>query len=87
MKGSNKSGKLLETGMSERAINKRIQEIGERFGVANLSPHDLRHTAETEVIKHNPIDKMMRHFGWNSPAMAIRYAEKSIIGNEGIVIT
>ena len=87
IKGSNKSGRLLESGMSERAINKRIGEIGEQFGIPNLSPHDLRHTAVTEVIKHNSMDKVMALFGWTSPAMAIRYAKKSSIGNEGVTIT
>jgi len=85
--GSVKSGRLTEGGMSDRAINARVGEIGKRFGIDNLSPHDLRHTAADEVVKHNGIQSAMQWGGWSSPAMPIRYAERRKISNRGVKIT
>lgn len=85
--GSVKSGKLTAGGMSVRAINARVQEIGERFGIDNLSPHDLRHTAADEVVKHNDLQSAMQWGGWSSVAMPMRYAEKRKVSNRGVKLT
>ncbi len=85
--GSLKSGALTSSGMSVRAINKRIGEIGQRFGVENLSPHDLRHTAADEVVKNNDLQVAAAWGGWLSLAMPMRYAEKRKVSNRGVKIT
>jgi integrase len=85
--GSLKSGALTGGGMSVRAINKRIGEIGQRFGIDNLSPHDLRHTAADEVVRNNDLQTAAQWGGWSSLAMPMRYAEKRKVSNRGVKIT
>jgi len=85
--GSRKSGKLTDGGMSVRAINKRIQVIGQQFGIENLSPHDLRHTAADEVVRNNDLQTAAQWGGWSSLAMPMRYAEKRKVSNRGVKIT
>jgi integrase len=85
--GSLKSGRLTDGGMSVRAINARVQEIGQRFGIENLSPHDLRHTAADEVVKNNDLQTAAAWGGWSSLAMPMRYAEKRKVSNRGVKIT
>ncbi len=85
--GSVKGGKLTDRGMSIRAINARVQEIGQHFGIDNLSPHDLRHTAADEVVRNNDLQAAAQWGGWSSLAMPMRYAEKRKVSNRGVKIT
>lgn len=75
--GSHKGGKLTSKGMSERAITKRVKILGETVGIDRLSAHDCRHYAATYYAKIKSMNELMEIFGWNSPAMAIRYIEES----------
>lgn len=69
---------------AERAMTKRVELLGRRFGIEGLSAHDCRHHAATyEARKNTPIDRLVDMFGWNSPAMAFRYVEAAHIANEG----
>ncbi|MEZ4661755.1 MAG: site-specific integrase [Caldilineaceae bacterium] len=86
LRASNKSGKLLEGGMTTRAINKRVGQIGSALGVDSLSPHDCRHAWATEAARHSNLDALMQAGGWTSYAMPLRYIEGKRIDNEGIVI-
>lgn len=86
VRASNKSGKLLEGGMTTRAINKRVGQIGAALGVDNLSPHDCRHAWATEAARHSNLDALMQAGGWTSYAMPLRYIEGKRIDNEGIII-
>lgn len=87
LKASNKSGQLLEGGMSTRAINQRVRIIGQALEIQTLSPHDCRHAWATEAAKHSSLDALMQAGGWSSPAMPLRYIEGRQIANEGIIIT
>lgn len=80
-----KKGKTSEDGISTRAINKIIGQIGIMVGVGGLSPHDLRHYwATTAIRKGTDVKSLQQAGGWNSPYMPLRYAEESEIANEGV---
>lgn len=82
--GSRKSGKL-EGRMSDRAINKRVKELGLKADTQGLSPHDFRHEWVTSCIrKGKNLKQIEQAGGWNSPAMVFRYAAETAIANEGI---
>ena len=94
--GSTKGGKLnvvgrgdkVTGGMSERAINERVRQLARKLGapeLANLSPHDCRHTWATFAARNGiPLDKLQAEGGWSSLAMPMRYIERSAIANEGM---
>jgi integrase len=82
--GSRKSGKL-EGHMSDRAINKRVKELGQKADIQALSPHDFRHEWVTSKIREGRNLKQIEQAGgWNSPAMVFRYAAETQIANEGL---
>jgi integrase len=84
LRGSRRSGKL-EGRMSERAITARVNALGERIGVSQLSAHDGRHTWATLAIKAGTDVKALQIAGgWKSPHMPIKYAEAGRIANEGV---
>jgi len=76
--GSTRRGALTNEGMSTRAIRARVRTVGRRvLGVDNLTPHDLRHYAATELGHILSTRQLMDIFGWSSPAMAVRYQESA----------
>lgn len=82
--GSRKSGKL-EGHMSDRAINKRVKELGLKADIQALSPHDFRHEWVTSCInKGKNLKQIQQAGGWSSPAMVFRYAAENEIANEGL---
>jgi len=83
-KGTGKlSSQMSETSVV-RALSKRVEYLGKRFGIEGLSPHDARHTDAThEANNDTPINRIMNKFGWKSAAMAMRYIEAASISNEG----
>jgi integrase len=83
--GSRKDGTLTSTGMSERAITKRVTVLGEKVGVENLSAHDCRHFWATDAAESGTVmSVLMQAGGWASPAMPARYIKAAEIANEGI---
>lgn len=85
LRASQKGGKLTAAGMTERAITKRVGELGERCGVVGLSAHDLRHYWATRAARNGtPIDRLQDAGGWSSPAMPLQYIEAAKIANEGV---
>ena len=79
-----KDGVHGEPGISERAIQARVQRLGVAVGVEELSPHDCRHYAATLYARRGVTElRLMEMFGWDSSAMARRYVEESRIANEG----
>lgn len=69
-KGTGKlSGQLSETSAT-RALTKRVELLGRHYD------------ATFEARNGKPIDRIMDKFGWNSPAMALRYIEAEHIANE-----
>lgn len=85
LRKSSKGGVLGEAGMSERAITKRVNYLGEQIGVEGLSAHDGRHSWATRAAK-NKTDAfaLQEAGGWNSLAMPRRYVEAAKIANEGV---
>lgn len=86
LRASNKSGKLLEGGMTTRAINKRVGQLGKALGIDKLSPHDCRHAWATEAARNSTLDALMQAGGWTSYAMPLRYIEGKQIDNTGVII-
>lgn len=85
LRASTKSGNLGAAGMTERAITKRVCELGKRAGVVGLSAHDLRHYWATKAARNGTaIDRLQDAGGWSSPAMPLRYVESAKIANEGV---
>jgi integrase len=83
-KGTGKLGVQLSEASATRTINKRVELLGRHAGIEGLSPHDCRHYAATfEARKSTPLDRLIDMFGWNSPAMAMRYIQSAHIANEG----
>jgi integrase len=83
--GSRKSGQLTMSGMSERAITRRVAELGRAIGIEQLSAHDLRHTWATLAARAGtPVDRLQDAGGWNSPSMALRYLDAAAIANTGV---
>ena len=82
---SDKSGELTSAGLSDRAITKRVQVLGEKIGLAGLSAHDLRHAWATQAARNGtPLDRLKDAGGWESLAMPGRYIEAARIANEGV---
>jgi integrase len=75
LKGSRKGGNLVG-GMSVRAINNRVAELGKSKGLT-IGPHDCRHTLATRLAKSLNLRQLMDVFGWSSPTMAMRYVAAS----------
>jgi integrase len=83
-KGTGKLGGQLSETSATRALTKRVELLGRHAGIEGLSAHDARHYDATfEARNGTPINRIMDKFGWNSPAMALRYIEAAKIANEG----
>jgi integrase len=85
LRGSRRGGGLAGSGVSERAITKRVGELGRRVGIARLSAHDCRHFWATIAVRNGTdIRALQEAGGWASPAMPLRYAEVGRVANEGV---
>ena len=85
LRSSRKGGELTSAGMSERAIIKRVNVLGEQVGIDGLSAHDCRHYwATTAARKGTDPFALQEAGGWNSLAMPRRYVEAAKIANEGV---
>ena len=85
-RGSIQGYGLTNNKLSIRAINKRIRLLGKKVGIANLSPHDLRHYWATLAARNGvAIDRLMQAGGWASYAMPLRYVQAETIANVGVV--
>jgi len=79
--------RLTDSKMSIRAISKRIAFFGQKVGVKELSPHDLRHHWTTRAARKTSLDNLMQAGGWASYAMPLHYIERHKIANEGVVLS
>jgi integrase len=85
LRGSTKGGALTLGGMTERAITKRVAELGKRHGLIGLSAHDCRHYWATRASRKGTDPFALQEAGgWNSLAMPRRYVEAARIANEGV---
>ncbi|PDW03208.1 tyrosine-type recombinase/integrase [Candidatus Viridilinea mediisalina] len=84
LRGSRKNGELWK-GMSVRAIRERVAILGERIGINDLAPHDLRHTWATRAARAKSDPFALRDAGgWSSLLMPGRYVESNEIANQRI---
>jgi len=87
LRASRKSGQLTDAGMSERAITKRVRDLGKALcGLEGLSAHDCRHFWATQHARSGRVDaiRLQEAGGWSSLAMPRRYIEDARIANEGM---
>lgn len=84
--GRIRPGKSREDGLDDTSINARVRLLGRLIGIANLSPHDLRHSWATEHARKGANVKALQQAGgWSSPAMPLHYVQENEIANEGLV--
>jgi len=84
---SNKSGYLIPgDGLTTRAINQRVGQLGQAIGIANLSPHDCRHYGATKAGCDPKVSlaALMAWGGWDSPQSAARYINRGQADNDGV---
>lgn len=85
LRGSHRSGRLMQGGMNRIAITVRVRLLGETIGIKGLSAHDCRHYWATAALASGTqIDRLQDAGGWASPAMPLRYAEAARIANQGV---
>lgn len=85
--GKTRAGKLTTQGISERAINKRVELLGRKIGIDGLSPHDLRHYWATNAARNGmPVKNLQEAGGWNSPVMPLHYIEAEQVANDGVIV-
>lgn len=86
LRKSSKSEKLSTGGLTRFGIFKVIERLGSDAGIAQLSPHDLRHYWATQAARNKtPLDRLMNAGGWSSPAMPLHYIEDAEIANQGVI--
>lgn len=84
LRGSDHAGALVGT-MGDRAIRKRVRVLGTAVGIANLSPHDMRHSWATRAARGGTdVLRLQDAGGWSSLEMPARYVEKAKIANDGV---
>jgi len=86
LRGSRKGGKLSDrTGMSNTSISLRVRDLGHGIGIEGLSAHDMRHYCATYMASNGcGVSVLCDWFGWNSPAMALRYIQAADVAERGI---
>lgn len=66
----------------------RVRVLGQQVGLPALSPHDLRHFWTYDALGNaTPVDRVQSGGNWKSPAMVLKYARRTGIANEGVIIT
>lgn len=86
--GSKKGGQLTSSPMSDRAITKRVNYLGQQLlAIDTLSAHDCRHYWATAAAREgtDPF-RLQEAGGWNSLTMPRHYVEDAKIANEGVIL-
>ena len=82
-----KTGALIQgKGLTTRAINERVTQLGQRIGLENLSPHDCRHYGAT-IAGSDPkvsLAALMAWGDWTSAQSAARYINRGQADNDGV---
>ena len=85
LRSTDKTGKYTHAGMTRFGIAKRLQVLGERIGISNLSPHDLRHSWATRAAANETSAFALRDAGgWSTLAMPSLYVAAAEIANAGV---
>lgn len=88
LRASVKGGKLAHSGLTRFGVAKRVQALGQKVGVENLSPYDLRHNWAVRAAKYKTDAFALRDAGgWSSMAVPGRYVEAAKVANEGIKLS
>lgn len=75
-----KAGTILNRPISVRGVADRVNWLGAKVGKPNLSPHDLRHYAATQMAKLGyGLKELMDWFGWTSAVTASRYIDSATV--------
>lgn len=83
LRASLKSGQLVDEGMSERGITKRVKVLGESVGIQGLSAHDCRHFWATAAAKRVNLFQLQEAGGWTNLNVPRQYVEAAKIANDG----
>jgi integrase len=66
----------------------RVRVLGQQVGLPTLSPHDLRHYWTYDALGNaTPVDRMQSGGNWKSPMMVLKYARRTGVANDGVIIT
>lgn len=66
----------------------RVRVLGRQVSLPKLSPHDLRHFWTYDALGNaTPVDRVQSGGNWKSPTMVLKYARRTGIANEGVMIT
>lgn len=82
-----KTGALIPgKGMTTRAIQDRVMQMGQTMGLENLSPHDCRHYGATQAGNDPKVSlaSLMAFGGWDSAQTAARYINRGSADNDGV---
>ena len=82
-----KTGALISgKGMTTRAIQERVTQLGKGVGLENLSPHDCRHYGATQAGNDPNVSlaALMAWGDWTSPQSAARYINRGQADNDGV---
>lgn len=77
---------IAAAGLTRSGVFRIIQRLGAAVGVANLSPHDLRHSWAHAAAPFTPIDRLTEAGGWSTPATPLAvYIRPAQIANAGVI--
>jgi integrase len=82
-----KTGTLVKgKGMTTRAINERVRQLGAAVGLKSLSPHDCRHYGATKSGNDPDVSLagLMSWGGWSSAQSAAHYINRGDADNDGV---
>jgi integrase len=66
-------------------MTKRVNTLGKRLGIPNLSAHDGRHTWTKRAVQgKTDLRALMDEGGWSTPTQPLLYAESGKITNTGV---
>jgi integrase len=74
--------------ITRHGLYDRVRALGQQVGLRALSPHDLRHYWTYDALGNaTPVDRVQSGGNWKSPTMVLKYAKRTGIANEGVIIT
>jgi integrase len=69
------------------SIQERVRTLGELVGIADLSPHDCRHSWATRAARHGTsLERLKQAGGWSNIQTPLRYIKESAIANDGVIL-
>ena len=84
-----KTGALVKgKGMTIRAINEQVRQLGNAVGMKSLSPHDCRHYGATKSGNDPDVSLagLMSWGGWSSAESAAHYINHGEAENDGVAL-